>query len=228
MFSGKIRTAATLSVLALGLSACANEAWRWGPDPTMPADHLDAVLDNQVIVLNYITSHAAVSRPFDVAQWGFNVGRQDCETYMNVLFRLNREKGRNATINTALSTAASGIVTATSGSKTTLSVLAAAFGLTGALNDAFYTTYLFSEAPGLVAAKVRDMQTSYANKLTSNDIPTAASAYAAIQKYYQMCLPESIEGALLQAVADSNPTTTPPTNGRSTGPNLNTRLVLPR
>jgi hypothetical protein len=183
------------------------------------------VLDNQVLVLNYITTHAAVSRPIDVAQWGFNVGRQDCETYMNVLFRLNREKGRNASINTALTAAASGIVTATSGSKTTLSVLAAAFGLTGALNDAFYTTYLFSEAPGLVAAKVRDLQTSYANKLTSADIPTSASAYAAIQKYYQICLPESIEGALLQAVADTQAQTTTPPAGQKNSPHQRTMLV---
>jgi hypothetical protein len=227
MFRGKIRTLGALGALAIGLGACASvdPAGRWGPDPTMPADHIDGVLDNQVKVINYIQAFAPVRRKFDIAQWGFNIGRQDCEVYMNVLFKLNREKGRNAGVINALSTAATGIATAANSSRATLSYLAAVFGLTSALNEAIFTTYLFSEAPGLVAIKVREMQTSYANKLTEDDIPTEASAYAAIQTYYQMCLPESIEGALLQAVANTDAETKPPEGGVNNSPNKNTKLV---
>ncbi len=29
----------------------------------------------------------------EIAQWGFNIDRQDCEIYMDNLFRLNLRKG---------------------------------------------------------------------------------------------------------------------------------------
>ena len=57
---------------------------------------------------------------YEMAQWGFNVGRQDCETYMTVLFKLNRERGRNGSVITALGTAASAVVTASSRSASTV------------------------------------------------------------------------------------------------------------
>jgi hypothetical protein len=204
-----------------------------GSDPAMPASHIDPVLDNQITVLGYIecraglgmtvptTDPACLTQPAlttipaahfaEVAQWGYNIGRQDCEVYMNVLFKLNREKGRNHSIIAQMAASGAAIVSATASSPaTTLSILAAVFGLVTVVNDAYFETYLFSSVPGLVSKKVHDLQVSYVTTQT-NQSPskTPAQAYAAIQGYYQICLPDAIEGVFTQTVADSGADTRP-------------------
>jgi hypothetical protein len=231
MFGGKFRTLAALGALAIGLSACASPGdlqrmytYRGGPDPAMPASHVDSVVLDQALVLRYIEDNAPDLRPgqgadhwHDVAMWGFNVGRQDCEIYMNVLFKLNREKQRNGSVITAFSTAATAVVgVAGSSPSTTLSILSASFGLLSALNDAYFTTYLFSQVPGLVAKKVSELQETYVDSFRPNaekpilDIQSAADAYYAIRGYYQICLPETIEGTFLQQVAGGTPASVKP------------------
>jgi len=239
MFSSKMSTVAALGMVALGLSACGTAnlmteyQWRWGPDPTMPASSIDGVLANQTMVISYIEGNAPLSSVrgtpqyyYEMAQWGFNVGRQDCATYMSVLFKLNRERGRNGSVITALGTAASGIVTAGSNSAATLSILAAAFGLASALNDAYYTTYLFSDAPGLVSKKVKELQEAYQEQMAQANLlktpnahrpmTTAADVYNALQAYYQICLPDAIEGVLLERVATGKADASPPAAATTT------------
>lgn len=229
--------------------------WRWGPDPAIPRSDVQTVIGGQIQVLDYITSQAfgvdyqdapKVSPDlwFRAAEWGFNVGRQDCEIYLDYMFRMNREKQRDDGVIAGVSAATSAIVTATAHSPSaTLSVLAAAFGLATALNDAIFSSYLFTEAPGLISVKVKDLQDTYQQQVEKNQIQspkvvttstqtqttttspsptkppstasdssaavvapitTADEAYSAIQNYYHICLPHSIEGVLLQAVADSS------------------------
>lgn len=139
----------------------------------------------------------------EIAQRGFNIGRQDCEIYMDNLLRLSREKGRNDNILAAASTAAAAIVTRTTTAQKPLSILAAVFGLSIALNDAIFQSYLFTQAPGLVAKKVSDLQEVFRNSVVSGQvkITSAASAYYAVQSYYHICLPHSIEGVMLQSIA---------------------------
>jgi hypothetical protein len=159
-----------------------------------------------------------------VAQWGFNVGRQDCEIYLDTLFRLAREKGRNDNILAAVSTAAALIVTGTTTAQKPLSILAAAFGLSIAINDAVYQSYLFNQAPGLVAKKVADLQEEFRSKITPDQVTTPSAAYYALQSYYHICLPHAIEGVLMQKIADSAPvvpgTTPTPTVAGGTSPRV--------
>jgi cell division septation protein DedD len=246
--------------LALTLGACSTDylveryEWRWGPDPAIPRSDVQTVIGGQIQVLDYITYQAfGVHYPppppvpsqfwFEVTEWGFNVGRQDCEIYLDYMFRMNREKQRDDGIIAGVSAASSAIVAATTHNPAkALSVLAASFGLATALNDAIFESYLFSEAPGLISVKVKDLQDTYQQQVEKNQvqtpkivsntqtktttttssitkppsqatdtttavvapISTPAAAYNAIQNYYHICLPHSIEGVLLQAVADSS------------------------
>ena len=247
--------------------------WRWGPDPALPRSDVQTVIGGQVQVLDYITTTAfgnrywefpPVSLPdlkgewFRVAEWGFNVGRQDCEIYLNYMFRMNREKQRDDGIIAGVSAATSAIVSATAHNRAkALSVLAAAFGLATALNDAIFSSYLFTEAPGLISIKVKDLQDTYQQQVEKNQhavkaptivstttqsqsmttargsskpsasnatdtsntlvkpITTPEDAYNAIQNYYHICLPQSIEGILLQAVADSSAKSSNPSNNNT-------------
>jgi hypothetical protein len=196
---------------------------RWGPNPAIQPADFDAVAQNQYTVLSYLARATgrgglvtqdgvllagAPQDWYEVAQWGFNVGRQDCEIYLATLFRMNREKGRNDSLMTAISTAAALAVAATTTSQKPLSILAAVFGLSVAANDAIYDSYLFSQAaPGLVFKKVNDLEEEFRSKVTPADVTSPSSAYNAIQTYYHICLPHAIEGVLLQKIADSGPVT---------------------
>lgn len=186
----------------------------------MDADDVTSVVANQHKVLTYIvatgglakidTSTGDIIDPpanlwFRVAEWGFNVGRQDCEIYMDNLFRMSREKQRGDALLGGLGSATTAILTATSASPTALSVLASAFGLSIVVNDAVFQSYLFTQAPGLVANKVQDLQNEYRASVenASDALNTPEQAYNAIQHYYSICLPHSIEGTLLAAVSDT-------------------------
>ena len=236
--SGKFRSLFGVILVGGAAAGCANSSelnarfnGRWGPDPTIQATAFGTAAQNQSLVLNYLERSAGYVaadgtfiRPLtatdyaDIAQWGFNIGRQDCEIYMDNLFRINREKGRNDNILAALSTAAAGVITGTTTAQKPLSILAAVFGLSIALNDAVFQSYLFSEAPGLVSKKVADLQDVFRNSVVSGQVQvtSASSAYYAIQSYYRICLPHAIEGVMLQTIADSKPAT-PPAAGTGSG-----------
>src|SRR5689334_7536490 len=130
--SSKIRSAVGLFLVCGASVGCVDESGntvfnaRWGPNPAIQSAAFVSTAQNQVIVLNYLgraTGYFAEDgTPLrtitpaawaEIAQMGFNIGRQDCEIYMDTLFRLNREKGRNDNILAAAATAAAAIVTGT-------------------------------------------------------------------------------------------------------------------
>jgi hypothetical protein len=196
-------------------------AGRWGPDPIIDAGEVASVVSRQVSVLLAIAKDARIGRvvstdpplveltPADwylVAQWGFNLGREDCAVYLNNIFKIQREKLRNHDLINAFQLATIGIVTATAPhSPKTLSILGQAFGLTTALNDTILQSYLFTEAPGLISIKIKQLQDEYQKSVKPADIKNAATAYSALQNYYNICLPQSIEGVVLERVAKSEP-----------------------
>lgn len=236
---GRVRSVVGIVLVGGAVAGCANSDelkarfnGRWGPPPAMQAADVANVAQNQLLVLSYLEKSAGYMTadgvllrqlgPTDyaeIAQWGFNIGRQDCEIYMDNLFRLNREKGRNDNILAAVSTAAAAVVTGTTTSQKPLSILAAVFGLSIALNDAIFQSYLFSQAPGLVAKKVSDLQEVFRNSVVTGQVTvnSPASVYYAVQSYYHICLPHAIEGVMLQSISDAAPLT-PPGSGR--GSNL--------
>jgi hypothetical protein len=235
--SGRVRSVVGIVLVGAAVAGCANSDelaarfnGRWGPPPAMQAADVANVAQSQLLVLSYLEKSAGYMAadgtllrqlgPADyaeIAQWGFNIGHQDCEIYMDNLFRLNREKGRNDSILAGLSTAAAGIITGTTTAQKPLSILAAVFGLSIALNDAIFQSYLFSQAPGLVAKKVSDLQEVFRNSVVTGQVTvnSPASVYYAVQSYYHICLPHSIEGVMLQSIADTTPTTPEGSGGGS-------------
>jgi hypothetical protein len=220
---GKFRAFYSVIAMSVLLVACASQeeiakriAGRWGPDPIINADDADTVIKRQMTVLAYVTDASGIGsgavmnplsdpRWFEVARWGFNIGREDCASYLNNLFKIQREKLRNHDVLNAFQVASIGIVTAASPhAATTLSVLGQAFGLASSLNDAILQSYLFTEAPGLISIKVKQLQDDYQNSLKPQSITTSSQAYSALQNYYNICLPQSIEGVVLQKVAGAD------------------------
>jgi hypothetical protein len=209
------------------LSGCTNDdfqrrmAGRWGPKPVMQADDANTMLRNQVMVLGYIAQGANITVTstttdpawYNIAEWGFNIGRADCTIYLDNLFVLARERTRTNGLLLDASAAATAIVTATSPHATALSIIAPAFGLAGNVSNRIFDSYLFSDtSPGLIQSKVKDLQDGFQDTISKNrdQINTSAAAYAAIQNYYNICLPQSIEGVLLEKIAGATATATDP------------------
>jgi hypothetical protein len=224
----------TMASMVLPLAACDSQFWagRYGPPPAVHAQLANNTITNQLLVLQYIVTDARIpiefGRPTDpnwysVAQWGFNIGREDCSIYMAELFRLARERQRNNGLLLDISGAATAIVTAVSPHALALSIIAPAFGLAGNINDKVLNTYLFTEAPGIISQKVKDLQDKYQQVISDNQrqINTSAAAYSAIQGYYNLCLPQSIEGVLLEKIAGPNAVATSP--GGTKGAAANSR-----
>lgn len=201
-------------------------AWRWGPSSVINAEETNDKLLNQIKVLDYIAKHTRIqpgyddSRWFEIAEWGFNIGREDCNVYLNNLFKLARQKERTKGLLLDVSAAVTGIVTAASPQSKALSFIAPAFGLAGNVNDKVLNAYLFADAaPGLVSIKVHELQVAYRNSQSRQTIRSGAAAYNAIQTYYQHCLPQNIEGIFVKTLAGAEASATK-TGTTSAGANL--------
>src|ERR1700687_4402019 len=200
-----VKACIALCGLVTTLLGCSNDDFqrrmngRWGPKPVMQAGDANTMLRNQLSVLAYIYTDANISvntfAPdsawYNVAEWGFNIGRADCTIYLDNLFILAREKTRLNGLFLDISSAATAIVTATSPHSVALSIIAPAFGLAGNVSNRVFDSYLFSDtSPGLVQSKVKDLQDAFQLTISTNraQINTSAAAYAAIQHYYNICL----------------------------------------
>lgn len=223
-----------LLILSGALTNCASNkeiksriGGRWGPDPAIQATEINDAMDRQMWVLQFIADRAGIGTrspdgqhymPGSSDEWmrvveaGFNIGREDCEVYMDNLFRMARERQRNDSVINAASIASNAILQATAAQKA-ISIVGASLGMLTGLNDSVYDSYLFAQAPSLIGEKVRDVQATYRDLVERNksSITSPETAYNAIQNYYSYCLPHSIEGLLLQKIADSTPSVTPPT-----------------
>jgi hypothetical protein len=196
-------------------------AGRWGPKPNIVAADAQATLTNQLAVLSYIEAGANIYPSttgldpnwYYVTEWGFNIGRADCTAYLDNLFVIARERAKYNALFLDLSGAATAIVTATAPHSAALSLIAPAFGLAGNVSNRVFDSYLFSDtAPGIIQSKVKDLQDKFSDTVKTNkaQVNTSAAAYAAIQNYYNICLPQSIEGVLLEHIATGTATATDP------------------
>lgn len=196
-------------------------AGRWGPKPNIVAADAQATLTNQLDVLKYIEAASGIYPSpttldpnwYYIAEWGFNIGRADCTAYLDNLFFIARQRAKYNGLFLDLSSAATAIVTATAPHSAALSLIAPVFGLAGNVSNRVFDSYLFSDtAPGIIQNKVKDLQGTFQDTIKANmaQVDTSAAAYAAIQNYYNICLPQSIEGVLLEHIATGTATATDP------------------
>lgn len=229
-----IAFASAVITICTAVGGCATQqelkkriAGRWGPNPAIQDNDTNNNIRRQMLVLQYIVDDTLGVPPptvdgskhywpttsdawLRVTKAGFNLGREDCEVYMDNLFRMARERQRNDSLLNAASLASNAILQATAVGKA-VSIVGASFNMATGVNDAIYDSYLFAQAPGLIGEKVKDVQAAYRTSVESNpsSVQTPEDAYNAIQNYYSYCLPQSIEGLLLQKIADSNPAPAP-------------------
>jgi hypothetical protein len=231
-----------------GCSDMAGLSWvsdRWGPSPVLAAAASADAAGRQVAVVNAmiaasglvpVTTDPATGqvrvpqfKSTDTYGWytaitgGFNVIDDACQTYLDDLWKLDRER-----------TAATGIIAATgaavaavvnpggTGTATTLVVLAQAFGLAGTLTTNVANTYLYAKDPATVKGLVDKLMDAYrqdfhdkvfgnaANKIAAptdaNQYPINSypAAYYRMREYLSLCLPPTIDAQVQTLLSNAN------------------------
>jgi hypothetical protein len=202
---------------------------RYGPAPVLDDTTVsDAAMREASVVRTFMeASGYAGQKSLTPDDWyavmltGFNTIDDACQTYINDLWKLDREKGRIKDILTATGAATGAIVAANAHPSTaTLSVLTQAFGLAGALTGAVADSYLYAQDPATIGMLVKKLQVAYRDDLAKNlntkgyPISSYAAVYFHTREYLSLCLPPTIQaqiaGVLAKSQARPDSATTPP------------------
>src|SRR5215471_6040469 len=196
VLGGVVRVRQGLAALltAICLQGCTewNLDWgnRYGPSPTPTAAQASAAAQRElgvIAALAYVTDVTALPAIGNTDAWmevvltGFNTVDDACSTYMNDLWRADRQRNQANNVLTATGGAVAAIVGArTNPPGHTLAILAQAFSLSEAISNAVWETYLFSQNASTIRGIVKKTSDAYRNALQNRDVtlrPTPAGAY---------------------------------------------------
>lgn len=224
-----VRSEIVLSfVVALGLAGCSKiPDWdqRYGPGPNISREDVETRIDRQEKLMSALRDAAVKSRTstpatisptkspidetpiwFDAAQFGFNYADEECNEYLRLNFRLTRVRDREHAMFGQVANAAPGLLKAAAVADPTITTIGAALGLGQALTDAYMNTYLFSTMePNVVFNTVAKLQNAYRAEADGRkaSFTSSAVAYRAIQNYYSLCFPQTIEAKMSEYLAKS-------------------------
>ncbi|TGR84244.1 hypothetical protein EN866_33555 [Mesorhizobium sp. M2D.F.Ca.ET.223.01.1.1] len=210
----------TIAVTLLFAGCQGAQRWsdRYGPDPELSASDIRQIADQQDLVLKYLTTEV-LHKPYPipdgsdewyfVADAGFNYVDQKCDTYLYDLYVRSKELGRTRALITATDKATSAILSVSGVSTATMGMVAQAFGLVSATNDAFGESYLLTIGPTAVSSTVKKLQTAYREQALEDQIehhtvagPTVA--LSRMRRYLQLCMPAYIEAQITDYVAKAD------------------------
>ncbi|MEM0942711.1 MAG: hypothetical protein AAGI70_02075, partial [Pseudomonadota bacterium] len=124
-----------------------------------------------------------------------------CDAYIDAIFWANRTRGAATSANSAIAGATGAIVGATGGTATALAVIAAAFGLTGNLFDAYYESVLYQLEPSGIQSLVDGARDTYrTSDNLDNNITSEGMLLSQVQDYIRLCTPAYIEFLVNEAV----------------------------
>jgi hypothetical protein len=156
---------------------------------------------------------------YGVAFAGFNFIDDQCATYFDKLFFVQRDRQFGQQVLAAGSAAAGTILALTGASTITFGAVASAFGFSSTVVDSVAGSFLFQLPPATTYGFVKELQRAYRQGVNPADVTSAPAAYHAMQDYLAICLPPNIEARLVDRVANVRVTPQAPT-GFGTTPSL--------
>jgi hypothetical protein len=241
----KVGVIVTACVGASLLAACssikAQFADRYGPEPVLSAQPTEDVAKRQhdVVAVILTANGYGGALPQTTDGWygtiltGFNIVDDACQTYINDLWKIDREKNRVRDVISASGAATAAIVGANANpSAQTLTTLAQAFGLASTLTGTIGDSYLFAQNPAVVGQIVKKLQVAYRTDLAKNKttpgypISSPSAIYYHTREYLSLCLPPTIQAQVEDLIAkakagtDSGSSKTTVTTVTSTQPGV--------
>ncbi len=217
-----------LPLLAFGLSGCYGLDKRYGLDPVLDAAAVASAAANHQQILAALAADASISPAspsfyYYVAEAGFNYIDDECRTYFQQLFFLDRDRDRIKSGLGAASATTAAILGVTGASVMSMAIVAQAFGLGLAATDIVANAYLFQLPPSTTQGFVKEMQLAYREgaAVRAGLIVTPTAAYHAVQEYLSLCLPPTIESKLAEHIKAARATPDPASGSRSTSFGIN-------
>lgn len=214
-----MRRIIALVCLSLCLGGCYGWEQRHGISPVLDPAAVQISTSNQMLILQALAQDAGVplGSPdswYQVTQAGFNYVDDECRTYFNAIFFLNRDKDQIKTGLTAAGATTAAILGLTGASAKSIAIVAQAFGLSVVGTELVAGTYLYQMPPSVAQGFVKEMQLAYRDGAASRRllINSPATAYHAIQDYLSLCLPPTIEAKIAENVATARAIPDPPTS----------------
>jgi hypothetical protein len=226
------KMAAFLSIVSI--SACGDDGTIEymgrlnGPDPDIDSEKVSDFKSkltekggNVIENLKIISGLSNIPEPGD-KNWKYIIDagvlyvNSECGKYMEAIFWFDR--GRDATKSnlSAIGGAAAPAMQILKASAESISLTAAAFGLTGTLLDTSSNSILYSIEPSAIKTLLDDAQAAYYSKIsdefkengTSTRYRSQASALLVVQGYLSLCLPYTLETLINQSVKKTSITAT--------------------
>jgi hypothetical protein len=202
--------ASLLFVLTFSLTGCADLGLRKGISPVLDASAVETAAMNQGAIIDALAREAGYPHPedpstvnyYDVARAGFNYVDDQCRSYFDEMFFIDRGRSQVKSGLAAASATTAAILGVTNASTLTMSVVASAFGFASSATDIVSGTYLYALPPATTEGLVSRLQAKYRDDAAKaqGDINSRTEAYYRIQTYLALCLPPRIEAEIVNAV----------------------------
>lgn len=209
---------------------------RYGPDPSLPSDQVGKSSDNQVAIMENLAkvAHDSSGRydPYIITLAGFNFVDEQCDAYLHELFIIDQDRDKlKAGLNSA-GLVTNAILAATPASKTSMAIVAQAFGLSSQFTDTVANSYLYGAHASTILGVVGKLQAAYRDQTAKDkaQINSEPASYSRIRGYLQLCLPPTIESKINEVLASSSGVAGSAATGvQSAGPGTSqtTKLVTP-
>lgn len=185
-----------------------------GPGIEISSTEIAAYSTEQAKVLTTLRVLADQGKtPDAVADWdlvieaGMGYADSTCETYMQSLFRLNRNRHTVVTEIGLVGTAAAGLMAAAKTAARDVAAVAIGFGLAGSTVDTLSSNVLYDLDPSSVRTMVKELQARF-RAATLKGYTTWPGASAVIRAYSVLCVPANIEAEVNLSVKKAMPGTT--------------------
>ncbi len=199
------------SIVLLGLAGCAEFDQRKGLDPIIDGTAVHTASNNKDWILNGLAEDANVHDGdsdyyYLVTEAGFNYVDDQCRSYFDSLFFLERRRDELKSGLAASAATTAAILGVTHASTPSLAIVAAAFGLASSATDIVAGTYLYRLPPATTQGFVEKLQLAYRAGAAANHalINSPTSAYYQIQRYLNLCLPPAIEAEITRQISSSS------------------------
>ena len=203
------------ALLAVSLCGCVTDQAQ-GPNPILSGAAANQAHTNKEILLQALQADAGGSGDwYEVAEAGFNFVDDQCRAYFDELFFLDRGKDQLKSGLAAAGQTTSAILAVTGAAKPSLAIAAQAFGFAISGADIASGTYLYRLPPATTLGFVEKLQLAYRDAALRNRrvINSPTSAYYAVQRYLNLCLPPTIEAEITKQIASTRAFSVPTAGG---------------
>lgn len=128
-----------------------------------------------------------------------DIDRQ-CDAYIDAIFWGARTGDTVSTSLGLIGTSTATILAATGAGTTAIAVTAAAFGLSTALVDSYYKTFLYQLEPSGVVGIAKDARTAFRSSPVFVDPTDEGMLLAQVQGYIRQCSPPKLEALINDAI----------------------------